>query len=70
MVKYTAIYKGNVYNAEIGESVYGDYQLTISRSRQGKKPKVCFTNLCKSRFGAMIKLESYIPDLSWKEDTR
>lgn len=66
MAIYTAIRRGDIFTAEVTES-YGGYQLTISRMRQEKKPKVCFTNFYNSRFDAMMKMEEYIPELIWKE---
>lgn len=68
MARYTATHHRDTYTAEIRAVGLGSHKLTIRRSREGKAPKVCFTSIHPSIFDALLKLEYYKPDLTWKEE--
>lgn len=65
MERYDCVYKGDVYNAEISDSVFGGNNLTIWKTRQGREPKVSFTNHYNSRFDALMAMEKWLPDATW-----
>lgn len=66
MERFEGVCKGNIYLAEISDCVFGGCKLMIWKVRQGKDPKVLYTNHCNSRFDAMMTMEKCLPDADWK----
>ena len=66
MERYHCVFKGDIYNAEISDSVFGGCTLSIWKTRQGREPKMTFTNHYKSVFDAKMAMEDWIPDADWK----
>ncbi len=66
MERFEGICKGNIYLAEISDCMYGGCKLMIWKVRQGREPKMHYTNQCDSRFDAKLSMEKCLPDADWR----
>lgn len=68
MEEYTCLYKGNMYHAEIRDSVYGGNILTIKRARyRSTESETVGMKRCEDITSARLRMQEFMPDATWKE---
>lgn len=67
MRTFTTIRKGDIYSCTVGPSVFGGYDMRITRTRQGRDPVEVFTSHAWDMLSVKIKADGYLPGCTWTE---